>query len=56
LPVFKKDGIEVPQPSFVKYSDEKFSVYTESLNDVGNYELGLRIGYQEFPSFQVLCE
>jgi hypothetical protein len=56
LPTIKQKGIEIPVPKFIKYADGKFMLQSDSFNDAGSYLLGLRIGYDEFPSFQVLCE
>jgi hypothetical protein len=43
-------------PGFIKYADGKFTMFSDIFDDVSSYNVGLLIGYEEFPNFQVLCE
>ena len=45
-----------PSLKLIKYSDGRFTVSSEDASDEGSYELGIRVGYEEFPSVAVECK
>jgi hypothetical protein len=51
-------GNDIELPSIFSFSKQngKFSITTKDPNDLGVYKLGLKIHYNELPSYKVRCE
>ena len=56
-PVAFLDENLITLPSFIKYDKDNRSFSVDSIHyiDQGKYQVGLRLGYVEFPSFSVEC-
>lgn len=56
-PIAVKQGVSTPLPSFVKFNaaTKMFTVSDITIKDFGDLEVGLRISYVEFPTFEVIC-
>ena len=48
-PIVAREGGKQVNPDFIKYADEKFTVFSDRIDDTGHYELRLSVGYLEFP-------
>jgi hypothetical protein len=48
-PIVTREGGKQVNPDFIKYADEKFTVFSDRIDDTGHYELRLSVGYLEFP-------
>jgi len=47
--VTREDDKQV-SPDFIKYADSRFTIFSNRTEDIGVYEVGLSVGYEEFPT------
>ena len=49
-PFVTREGDKEVSPDFIKYADSHFTIFSNRTEDKGVYEVGLSVGYEEFPT------
>jgi len=49
-PFVTREGDKQVSPDFIKYADSHFKIFSNRTEDKGVYEVGISVGYEEFPT------
>jgi hypothetical protein len=44
-PIVTREGGKNVSPDFIRYADNRFTVFSNNTEDTGTYEIGLSVGY-----------